>query len=97
MSKGISNIQIERDLDDEDINENFVGVFPANHINRFIGFKAMILEKKGKYPFVIANSDSSDKDGTHCWSVMDIDPKTDLFFFDSFGVDGLESFIIQDD
>ena len=57
----------------------------------------MILEKKGKYPFIIANSDCSDKDGTHWWSIMVIDPKTDLFFFDSFGVDGLKSFIIQDD
>ena len=64
MSKGISNIQIEkafRDLDDEEINDNFVGVFPANHINRFIDYKTMILEKKGKYPFIIANTDRSDK------------------------------------
>ena len=28
---------------------------------------------------------------------MDIKPQTDLFFFDSFGADGLKSFIIQDD
>ena len=74
-----------------------MGVFPANHKKRFIDFKTMILEKKGKYPFIIANNYSSDKDGTHWWSIMDIDPKTDLFFFDSFGVDGLKSFIIQDD
>ena len=68
MSKGISNIQTEkafRDLDDEDVNDNFVGVFPANHINRFIDYKTMILEKKGKYSFIIANTDSSYKDGTH--------------------------------
>ena len=64
MSKGISNIQIEkafRDLDDEDVNDNFVGVFPANYINRFIDYKTMILEKKGKYPFIIAKTDRSDK------------------------------------
>ena len=39
MSKGIPNIQIEnalRNLDDKDINDNFVGVFPANHMNRFL-------------------------------------------------------------
>ena len=29
--------------------------------------------------------------------MMDIKPQTDLFFFDSFGADGLKSFIIQDD
>ena len=54
MSKGISNIQIEKsfkDLDDEEINDNFVGVFPANHINRFIDYKTMILEKKRRISF----------------------------------------------
>ena len=44
---------------------NFVGAFPVNHTNRFIDYKAMVSEKKGKYPFMIANKDSSDKDGTH--------------------------------
>ena len=39
MSKGISNLQIEK-----------------------------------------ANTDSSDKDGSHWWSIMDIEPKTDLLF-----------------
>ena len=51
MSRGISNIQIEkafRDLNDEDIDDNFAGVFPGNHINRFINCKTMMLEKKGK-------------------------------------------------
>ena len=28
---------------------------------------------------------------------MDTEPKTDLLFFDTFGVDGLKSFRIQDD
>ena len=47
----------------------------------------MISEKKGKYPFLIANTDSSSKEGTHWWSVLDIEPKTDIFFFDSCGID----------
>lgn len=67
MSRGISNILIEkafRDLNDEDIDDNFVGVFPGNHINRFINCKTMMLEKKGKYTFIVPNIDSSDKDGT---------------------------------
>ena len=45
---------------------------------------------------MIANTGSSDKGGTHWWSILDIDPKTDFFFF-SFGVNGLKNFIIQDD
>ena len=83
MSKEISNIQIEKalkELNDQDIDENFVGAFPTNHMNRFIDYATMISEKKDKYSFIIANTDSSDKDCTYCWSIMDTDPKTDLFF-----------------
>ena len=65
-------------------------------MNKFIDHKMMISEKKGKYPFLIANTDSSSKKGTHWWSILDIEPKTDIFFFDSFGLDGLKAFIIQD-
>ena len=57
----------------------------------------LIFQKKGKYPFVVVNTDNSSKNETHWWSVLDIEPKTDVFFFDSFGVNGLKSFIIQDD
>ena len=98
MSKEISNFQIEkifRDIDDPDINDKLVGVFLANHMNRFIDYKSMIPEKKDKYPFIVVNTDSSDKNGMHWWSNLDIEPKTDLYFF-MFGVDGLKSFIIQD-
>ena len=57
----------------------------------------MISGKKGKYPFIIADTDSSGKSGTHWWSILNTEPKTDIFFFDSFGLDGLRHFIIQDD
>ena len=66
-------------------------------MNRFINHTAMISEKKGKHTFVIANTDSSEKGGMHWRSILDIEPKTDIFFFDSFGLDGLKDFIIQDD
>ena len=49
MSKEISNFQTEkifRDIDDPDINDKLVGVFLANHMNRFIDYKSMIPEKK---------------------------------------------------
>ena len=42
MSTGISNFQIEevfKNIEDEDIENNFVGVFPSNHINKFIDHK----------------------------------------------------------
>ena len=82
MSEGISNFQTEstiKNLNDEDIMKNFVGVFPANRMNKFINFKVMISEKTGKYPFFIANTDSLDKNGAHWWSIQGIEPKTDLF------------------
>ena len=51
MSKGISNPQIEnalKNMEDEDINNNFVGVFPSNYMNKFINHAAMISGKKWK-------------------------------------------------
>ena len=100
MRWGISNFQIKnaiKNVKHEDLDDCFVGVFPSNHMNKFINHAVMISEKKGKYPFVIVNTDSSEKGDTHWWSILDIEPKTDIFFFDSFGLDGLRHFIIQDD
>ena len=100
MSKGISNVQIENAIENTEydyLNDNFMGVFPSNNINKFINHAVMISSKKGKYPFVIANTDSSEKGGTHWWIILNIEPKTDIFFFDSFGMDGLKHFIVQDD
>ena len=51
MGKRISKSQIEnalKDMNDEGIDDNFVGVFPSNHINKFINHAAMISEKKRK-------------------------------------------------
>ena len=66
-------------------------------MNKFINHAAIISGKKRKCPFIIANTDSFGKSGTHWWSVLDIEPKTDIFFYDSFGLDGLRHFIIQHD
>ena len=46
---------------------------------------------------MVANADNYSKSETHWWSVLDIEPKTDIFFFKSFVVDGLKNFVIQDD
>ena len=56
-----------------------------------------MINNSGEYPFIIANTDDSEKEGTHWWSILDIEPKTDIFFFDSYGLDGLKHFINQDD
>ena len=60
MSQGIRNFQIEqafKNIGDKDINDNFVGAFPSNSMNKFIDQEMMISGKKGKYPFLIANTD----------------------------------------
>ena len=54
MPKGISNFQIKfviKNFQDDDMMKNFVGVFPANHMNKFIDFKSMISEKTGNIFF----------------------------------------------
>ena len=66
-------------------------------MNKFINHAAMISGRKGKYPFIIANTDASNKAGVHWWSILDIEPRNELFFFDSFGLDGLKKLIIQGD
>ena len=98
--EGISNFQIEdtiKKMGDEDLLDNFVGVFPSNYMRKFVNHSAMIEEKKGKYLFIIANTDASNKKEKHWWSILNIEPRNELFFFDSFGLDGLKHFIIQDD
>ena len=56
-----------------------------------------MISSKGKYPFIIANTDSSEKPGMHWCSILDIEPKTNIFFFDSFDLDALKHFIMQED
>ena len=65
-------------------------------MNKFINHGAMI-EDSGNYPFIIENTDSADKPGQHWWSILDIEPRTDILFLDSYGIEGLKHFIIQDD
>ena len=91
----ISNFQIENTIANmrgDDLMPNFVGVFPSNHMSKFINHAAMISEKNGKCPFVIANTNSSSQGGTHWWSILDIEPKTDIFFFRFFWIRWTKTF-----
>ena len=50
MVDGISNFQNEevfRNINDDDINDNFVGAFPSNHMKKFIDHVSDF-SKKGK-------------------------------------------------
>ena len=50
-----------------------------------------------QYPFLIANTDRSNKKDTHWWCILDIDGKKDFLLFDSFGIKGLKNVIVKDD
>ena len=63
---GISNFEIERVfkmIDNNDSDDNFMGVFPSNKMNKFFDVTKMMKGKK--YPFLIANTDRLDNPGTH--------------------------------
>ena len=64
---GISNFTIEKIIneDDDDLKANFVGVFPSNHIFRFVNFSGLVKEKNAPFPFMIMNTDRKGKQGTH--------------------------------
>ena len=98
---GISNEAIEdffEKVNDDDLKNNFIGVFPSNFINKFISYHSIIKERsKVEYPFIIMNTDRSDRVGTHWWSFLDLHPKKEIFLFDSFGFEGLKKFIIDND
>ena len=56
MSKRINNFQIENaieNIEDNDLRDNFVGVFPLNYLNKFINHAAMISDKKDKTPSLL--------------------------------------------
>ena len=95
--KGLSNLGIEEifnKLNNGDLLQSFVGVFPSDKMNKFLDFKKMMKGKK--YSILIANTDRSAKQGTHWWSILDIDGKKDFLLFDSFGIKGLKKFIVKD-
>ena len=79
-----------------DLKDNFLGVFPSNYVIRFISFHKMMHFKR-KYPFVIMNTDQSDKNGTHWWSFLDLHERKEIFLFDSFGFEGFKKFVIEND
>ena len=50
-----------------------------------------------KYPFIISNANRSDENGTHWLRTLNISPKSEILWFDSFGIIGMKRFIAQDD
>ena len=101
MGDGITNTQIQNffeNEENEDLKNNFVGVFSMDYVTKYIKFHELIKERReSKYPFAIFNTDPHNKAGTHWWSSLDIHPKKNLLLFDSHGITGFKYFIVDND
>ena len=100
LPAGISESEIKKFISEhgpEHMKEDFVGVFAADEVDEYISLAENIRGNNHTHPFMIANTDPRDKPGVHWWSIIDIEPENELFFFDSFGKFGFSNFIIDND
>ena len=74
-----------------------MGTYSIDSITKYINFYEIIKRRSAKYPFAIFNTDKENQPGIHQWSFMDTNPKNNLFLFDSFGIEGLKLFIVDND
>ena len=99
MGEGVSNTQIQiffEKKQNEDIRNNYMGVFSMDYVTKYIKFHELIKEKNGgKYLIAIFNTDAHNKPGTHWWSFLDIQPKRNLLLFDSHGLEGFKYFTVD--
>ena len=70
----------------------FVGVFPSHFITKFITFHRMMNEKSTRYPFVIMNTDRSDKKGMHWLNFLGLHPKKKYFYSTALDLMVLKNF-----
>ena len=78
MDKGIKNLEINNFFENEenqDIKNNYMGVYSMDSITRYINFYEIIKKRNGKDQFAIFNTDKHNKPGTRWWSFMDIHPQ----------------------
>ena len=96
---GMSNVVIKKYFknENEDIKENFIGVYSSNSITRYINYYKIIKETRCYYPFAIFNTNRANKLGTHWWSFLNIYPKTQLLLLDSKGFQEFKYFIADND
>ena len=98
MNKGISNFQIDKffkEENNEELKKNYMGTFSIDSVTKYIDFYSIIKKRNGKYPFAIFNTAKESKPGTHWWSFLDIQPKNNLFLFDSLELDGFKIFVVN--
>ena len=98
MSQDIFNFEIEKvfkEINNDDLNKNQLGVFPSDKINKFAMFEKKMPGKK--YLSIISNTNKSDESSRHQWSILNISTKNDILLFDLLGITGMKRFIVQGD
>ena len=96
----LSNIDIEKFFvkeKNEDLKRNFKKVISSDSLTKYIDFKKVIAKDKSRYPFLIMNTSRKNHPGVHWWSISNIDPKKELFLFNSEGFEGFKVFKLSDD
>ena len=74
-----------------------MGTYSIDSITKYIHFYEIIKRRNCKYPFSIFNTDKENEPGVHWWNFINIHPKNNLFLFDSFGLEGFQLFIVNND
>ena len=69
----------------------------SDSLTKFVNFKKILKTEKAPYPFIIMNTSRHNKPGVHWWSFLNIDPKNELFLFDSESFEGFKFFIKSDE
>ena len=98
MSEGITNFRIDkffREEDNEKLKKNYMGTFSTDSIIKYLTFYEIIKHRNAKYPFAIFNTSKENECRKHWWSFLDIQPKNNVFLFDSLGSDGFKIFVVN--
>ena len=83
MDKGITNLEINKFFENEenqDIKNNYMGVYSINSITRYINFYEIIKKRNTKYPLGIFNTDKHNKLGMYWWLLW-IFTKKNVFYY----------------
>ena len=100
MAQGMSSREIEQFIErrgGEHMNNEFAGVYSADNVVESSEILNNLKSVSHNLAYVIANTDASDKSGTHWWTIFNIVPANAIYFLDSFSEIGFDRFILQDD
>ena len=100
MAQGMSSREIEQFIErrgGEHMNNEFAGVYSSDNVVESSEILNNLKSVSHNLAYVVANTDASDKSGTHWWTILNIVLANAIYFFDSFGEIGFDRFILQDD